>query len=84
MISLNFSMKGFLFRSGSIIYFILGIIGLSTIFPVINTVAISLSNSSKASSNLVTFFSIGFNVESYKNIQNRAVSLTDIYTTISS
>lgn len=51
-----------------IIYSILLIIAFSSVFPVLNTVAISLSDSSKASSGVVTIYPIGFNIESYSKI----------------
>jgi putative aldouronate transport system permease protein len=51
-----------------VLYIILAIVAFSSILPLINTVAISLSNSSKASAGIVTFYPIGFNLESYKNL----------------
>ena len=51
-----------------IIYIILLLIVFTSLFPVINTIAISFSNSSKASAGVVTIYPIGFNLDSYKKI----------------
>lgn len=51
-----------------IIYFILVMIVIASLFPVLNTIAISLSNSSKASAGIVTVYPMGFNIDSYKKI----------------
>lgn len=50
------------------IYFVLLMIVFTSLFPVLNTIAISLSNSSKASAGVVTVYPIGFNLDSYKKI----------------
>lgn len=51
-----------------LIYAAVAMIALLSLLPIINTVAISLSNSSKAAAGIVTFYPLGFNLESYKNI----------------
>lgn len=51
-----------------IIYFILLLIVFTSLFPVINTIAISFSSSSKAAAGVVTIYPIGFNLDSYKKI----------------
>ncbi len=51
-----------------IIYTILALVAISSLLPIVNAVAISFSNSSQAAAGLVTFYPIGFNIESYKAI----------------
>lgn len=53
-----------------IIYAILGLLTLSTLIPLLNVLAVSLSDSTKASSGLVTIFPLGFNLEPYKMVMN--------------
>lgn len=50
------------------IYIFLGIVAISSIIPIVNAIAISFSDSAKASAGVVTFYPIGFNIESYKAI----------------
>lgn len=51
-----------------VIYLVLGIITVSSMLPVINTLAVSFSDSAKAASGIVTVYPIGFNVNAYKEI----------------
>jgi putative aldouronate transport system permease protein len=50
------------------IYAILTFALILSLLPLINIVAISFSNNAIASGGLVTFYPLGFNIESYKNI----------------
>ena len=51
-----------------VIYFILLLIVFTSLFPILNTVAISLSDSGKASAGVITIYPIGLNFDSYKRI----------------
>ena len=51
-----------------LIYIILFVVALSSLLPIINAVAVSFSDSSKAAAGMVTFYPLGFNIESYKQI----------------
>ena len=51
-----------------IIYSILLLIVFNSLFPILNTVAISLSDSSKASAGIITIYPIGLNFDSYQKI----------------
>jgi putative aldouronate transport system permease protein len=51
-----------------IIYMILLLIVFNSLFPILNTIAISLSDSSKASAGIITIYPIGLNFDSYRKI----------------
>jgi len=53
-----------------IIYLILGLLTIVTLIPLLNVLAVSLSDSTKASSGLVTVYPLGFTLEPYKTIIN--------------
>ena len=51
-----------------IIWIIVGALALSCLMPLMNIVAISLSDNAAVSANLVNIFPIGFNISSYQEI----------------
>jgi putative aldouronate transport system permease protein len=51
-----------------LIYAVLAVVALLSVLPVLNTVAISFSKNSLASAGIVTFYPLGFTLESYKRI----------------
>ncbi|ANE48409.1 ABC transporter permease [Paenibacillus swuensis] len=50
------------------ILLILALLALGSVTPIINTLAVSLSDSSKAAAGIVSFWPIGFTLDSYANI----------------
>ena len=62
----------------AIIYFCLSVLGILTLLPVVNILALSFSDSVKASSGLVTVYPLGFNVEPYKMILKDKALLTAV------
>jgi ABC-type glycerol-3-phosphate transport system permease component len=51
-----------------IICFGVGVVGLMSLLPLLNTLALSFSSSTMAASGKVTFFPLGFNLEAYRQI----------------
>lgn len=51
-----------------LIYFGIGVVGLMSLLPLLNTLALSFSTSTMAASGKVTFWPLGFNVEAYRQI----------------
>lgn len=60
----------------AVIYGALFVVTMLSLLPIVNTLAISLSNSAKASAGLVAFLPVGFNLESYVNILKESAFFT--------
>jgi ABC-type glycerol-3-phosphate transport system permease component len=56
------------FVINAIIYTVLSLLALSTIVPLLNIVAVSLSDSAKAAAGLVTVYPLGFDLSTYRMI----------------
>jgi ABC-type glycerol-3-phosphate transport system permease component len=57
-----------------IIYTLLALLGITTLIPLLNILAVSLSDSAKATAGLVTVFPLGFNLTTYATIfQDQAI-----------